>query len=188
MILLFLFIIVLFSVWIQYRRVTYLGNFVIEKGLSVDVSHPIDGTTAHTLYQLRTRANRLVQALDTEFPNDVYVLRLKQRFTGSIHELEHGRVGVFGYNRNKGDISVCLHDKQNKSNRFNDIFFVLMHEMSHMMTNTFEHDQTFEQQFTRMIRIAVKYGLYEYVDYGKTPSAFCNGYIQQTPYRKKIRE
>lgn len=177
MMLLLLFVL-LFVVWIKYRRVTYFGNIIMDSGISVDISHKTDNTV-DTLYRLRERAIRLIDALDSEHPNDAYIRKLKRRFTGSIHELEHNHVNVFGYNRNKGDISVCLHNKQNVPNKFNDIFFVLMHEMSHLMTDTYEHDQTFHEQFARMVQVAVKHGLYEYVDYQKNPSLYCDGYIQQ---------
>lgn len=174
MMLLLLWVVLLVTVWIKYRRVTYFGNIVMDSGISVDISHQTDDTVK-TLYRLREHARRLIDVLESDYPNDEYVRKLKRRFTGSIHELEHGHTNVFGYNRNKGDISVCLHNKQNIPNKFNDIFFVLMHEMSHLMTDTYEHDQTFQEQFTRLIQVATKHGLYEYT---KKPSLFCDGYIQ----------
>lgn len=173
-------IVLLFVVWMKYRRVTYFGNIVMDSGISVDISHRNDDTV-HTLYRLRERAIRLIDALESEYPKDEYVRKLKKRFTGSIHELEHGHINVFGYNRNKGDISVCLHNKQNVPNQFNDMFFVIMHEMSHLMTDTYEHDQTFQEQFKRMIQVATKHGIYTSVDYKKKPSSFCDGYIQHNP-------
>ena len=49
------------------------------------------------------------------------------------------------------------------------------------MTDTYEHDQTFQQQFKRMIQVASKHGIYNFVDYKKKPSSFCGGYIQHNP-------
>lgn len=173
-------------VWFHHRRVTYLGNVVINspQQMSVDLSHNHkDSQTIQTLDTLRMRAQRLVDLMYHEYPNDERVTRL-HRWNGRIDEMEHIHLdkGVFGYNRNKGEsISICVHDKKNRYNSMNEMFFVVMHEMSHIMCANYEHDNEFWHSFKDLIQVAMDHGLYEYVDYNVDPVAFCDGYIHKTP-------
>lgn len=165
------------------RNKVYNGNVYIN-GYSVHVSHTDNVTgVIKVLRNLRERSERLVQLLVEEHPNNVGVQRLLNNWNGQIHELEHSYInkGVFGYNVNKGDsIHVCVHST-NKPNNANETFFVVMHEMAHIMTEKYNHDQDFVDSFRLLISVAAKHGLYTNIDYGKTPRAFCNGHIQENP-------
>lgn len=171
---------ILFVVLLLYRNVFYDGN-VFVRDYSVHVSHAHDpAKTVKVLRDLRTRAIRLVDVLRNEYPNDKRVKRLT-RWNGIIHETEH-QDGVFGYNVNKGTgVSVCVHNRKGEPNRFNDLFFVVMHEMSHIMTKAYDHDDTFWNSFRLLIEEATKNGLFVNVDYKKHPSRFCDGYLTDNP-------
>lgn len=172
----------LFVVLLIYRNVYYDGNVYVH-GYSVHVSHAHDPTkTVKVLSDLRTRALRLVDVLREKYPNDERVKRLS-RWNGIIHETEHTANGVFGYNVNKGagGVSVCVHNRMGEPNRFNDLFFVVMHEMSHIMTEAYEHDHKFWNSFRLLIKEATKNGLFVNVDYKKHPSRFCDGYLMDNP-------
>lgn len=180
--LLLLWILCLVLVWYRYRRVTYFGNVMIDQHSAVDLSHNHkDNEMVRSLQVLRERAERLVTYAHQRFPDDVRVHRLT-RWNGRIDELEHVHLekGIFGYNRNKGEsISVCLHNKHNQPNPMNEMFYVVMHEMSHIMTEKYEHDTAFWGAFRLLLRVAIDHGLYQYVDYGENPVAFCDGYIKK---------
>lgn len=180
--LLLLWIFCLVWVWYRYRRITYLGHVMIDPHSAVDLSHNHkDDETVRSLQVLRERAGRLVTYTRQRFPEDTRVHRLT-RWNGRIDELEHAHLekGIFGYNRNKGEsISVCLHNKQNQMNPMNEMFYVVMHEMSHIMTDQYEHDTVFEDAFRLLLGVAIDHGLYEYVDYGESPVAFCDGYMKK---------
>lgn len=173
----------LILVLLFYRNVFYDGNVYIHD-YSIHVSHAHDpAKTVKVLRDLRTRAFRLVDVLRNKYPNDERVKRLT-RWNGMIHETEHKHTanGVFGYNVNKGNgVSVCVHNGKGEPNRFNDLFFVVMHEMSHIMTEAYEHDNTFWNAFRLLIDEATNNGLFVNVDYKKHPSRFCDGYLTDNP-------
>lgn len=181
--LLLLFVVLMVLIYV--RNVPYDGNVFVHGNYSVHVSHEHESTSVvKVLRDLRHRANRLVSVVCTEHPDDPRVIRLKARWNGVIHEIEHEHMkkGVFGYNVNKGrGIAVCVHDSRGTPNRFNDMFFVVMHEMSHAMTDTYDHDKSFWDAFEWLVSIATKHKLFVNTDYGKHPSAFCDGFIDENP-------
>jgi len=164
------------------RNRYYSGNVLIDGNYFVSKSHtPSENETIiQLLKELRKRATRLVELVKEEHPSN----RIVRSWNGHIHELGHEYIkeGIFAYNVNKGEsISVCMHDTQKKLNNINDLFFVTMHEMAHIMTEAFEHNEEFWNSFRLLIQIATKHKLYEHMDYDKNPSSFCGDYIDHNP-------
>ena len=56
-----------------------------------------------------------------------------------------------------------------------------MHEMAHIMTELYEHNDEFWDSFRLLIRVASDNGLYVNVDYNQTPTAFCGDFIDHNP-------
>lgn len=90
------------------------------------------------------------------------------------------------YSENKGQkIVVCLRDKT-KAPEYplideNTIMFVMLHEMSHLMTETIGHTQEFWSNFKRMLHDAVKLGIYTSVNYAQKPTPYCGMTITDNP-------
>ena len=90
------------------------------------------------------------------------------------------------YSENKGQkIVVCLRDK-NKPPTYplidkNTVMFVMLHEMSHLMTETIGHTQEFWTNFKRILEDAVKLGLYHPVNYAHQPTPYCGMLISDSP-------
>ena len=73
-----------------------------------------------------------------------------------------------GYNINKGyEIGVCIDGTPN------DMFHVLIHELSHSVTSAYNHDKEFWENYKQLKTICEKAGLYTPI--GKTK--FCGKYI-----------
>lgn len=90
------------------------------------------------------------------------------------------------YSENKGQkIVVCLRDKTNAPKYplidKNTVMFVMLHEMSHLMTETIGHTQEFWGNFKRILGDAVKMGIYTPVNYAQRPTAYCGMTITDTP-------
>jgi hypothetical protein len=84
-----------------------------------------------------------------------------------------------GYTINKGEkIGLCLDDDENT------LFFVVLHELSHVITKEYGHTDKFWKNFEFMIKQAVKLGVYDYKDYNKNPINYCNYKISYTPHKK----
>jgi hypothetical protein len=77
-----------------------------------------------------------------------------------------------GYNTNKGyEIGLCLDGTSNQ------VFHVLLHELSHSTVTEYSHNDTFWQNFKELRELAQNIGLYTPIP--KT-EAFCGKYIRDT--------
>jgi predicted metal-dependent hydrolase len=78
--------------------------------------------------------------------------------------------GDLGYNSSKGyEIGLCL------SGTPNDVFHVLLHELSHSTVPEYSHSEQFWNNFSELRDIAVSLGVYQMIPEKK---AFCGQHIQ----------
>ena len=90
------------------------------------------------------------------------------------------------YSENKGQkIVVCLRDKTRPPDYplvdENTVMFVVLHEMSHLMTETIGHTPEFWANFKRVLHDGVKLGIYKPVNYAHSPTPYCGMKITDTP-------
>jgi hypothetical protein len=91
------------------------------------------------------------------------------------------------YILNKGDkFGVCLRIKHGvKKNQFHEIDilqFVLLHEITHLGTLTYGHNEEFWHWFKFILHQAKNSGLYNPVDYKKYPETYCGISVASNPY------
>lgn len=55
----------------------------------------------------------------------------------------------------------------------NTLMFVITHECGHMASITYGHNTEFKKNFAFLLRKAIEIGIYNYVDYSKTPVMYC---------------
>lgn len=71
---------------------------------------------------------------------------------------------------NKGqEIAICLRDKYNSSIFFeeNTIIYVLLHELAHVMSVNIGHGDEFTANFIFLLKNAIEFKLWRFVDYSK---------------------
>lgn len=88
------------------------------------------------------------------------------------------------YSENKGEkIVVCLRDKVPPYRLVdtNTVMFVVLHEMAHLMTTTIGHTPEFWTNFKRILQDAVSVGVYQQVNYDRSPVQYCGMTISSTP-------
>lgn len=90
------------------------------------------------------------------------------------------------YSENKGQkIVVCLRDKTRPPDYplvdENTVMFVILHELSHLMTETIGHTPEFWNNFKRVLHDAVRIGIYHSVNYAHTPTPYCGMKITDSP-------
>lgn len=88
------------------------------------------------------------------------------------------------YSVNKGEkISICVrHVETNDFIDDNTILFVYIHELAHVMTDEIGHTPLFWENMAFLLKKANGLGLYQPVDYKKTPQRYCGMDINSTPY------
>ena len=129
---------------------------------------------ADILARLKGKINKLVNSLSI---ND----ESRQILESSPLNLEERMdKKELGYTINKGErIGICLDDTNE-----NELFFVILHELSHVITKDYGHTDKFWVNFEKLISQAIKIGLYDYKDYNVNPKTVCKKEITYTPYKK----
>lgn len=93
--------------------------------------------------------------------------------------------GDTSYVINKGDVfAMCLRDPKDGNkidNTTNTLTFVLIHELSHIFSATFGHDDVFWNNFRFLLQEAVEMGIYNKVDYRETASPYCGIIVTYSP-------
>lgn len=118
--------------------------------------------------------------------NDPPVARFVARFQPDVFSENSMSSTDTSYSENKGQrIIVCLRDKM-KPPQFplidiNTIMFVMLHEMSHLMTESIGHTPEFWENFKRILHDAVKVGIYTPVNYARQPIPYCGMTITDSP-------
>jgi len=90
------------------------------------------------------------------------------------------------YTTNKGeDFHFCLREKKTGYNNFhndiNTLYFVVLHELSHVGNPTWGHPPEFWDIFVFLQKEAVMCGIYTPTDYKKEPTEYCGMIITYNP-------
>ena len=171
-------------------------------GNLVDVKSATDGDTysvqdlpnkqkaAEILAQVKANMEKVVEYYNQpEFSSDKPTQLLVQRFN-SENIMENSMTSKdTSYSENKGEkIVICLRDKTNAPEYpfvpLNTVMFVVLHEMAHLMTeelSTGKHTPEFWSNFRRLLEDASKIGIYEPVNYSRTPVDYCGMQITDSP-------
>jgi len=117
--------------------------------------------------------------------NSITQLRKNYRASNLEENIPERSGGDTSYVIDKGDVfAMCLRDPKNGNkldNQMNDLTFVMLHEMTHLFTNTFGHDQLFWNNFKFILEEAVDAHLYVPIDYKHNGSPYCGIVITYSP-------
>jgi len=90
------------------------------------------------------------------------------------------------YSLNKGEeICLCFREPDNELEIIDDmntIMFVLIHELSHLMTDDYGHTDKFWNNMAYLLKKASEINLYTLIDYKVNPVMYCGVKIDETPY------
>jgi hypothetical protein len=116
-------------------------------------------------------------------PMDDNILRFVRRFRiKNITEISpNNPEGLTSYVVNKEKMVLCLRDENGEIHDMNTLMFVVLHEVTHMMLDTWDHDKNFWSLFKTVLREAVDVGIYDPVDYAVSPKKYCGIQISSNP-------
>lgn len=84
------------------------------------------------------------------------------------------------YTINKGEeIAICLRDPQDRMHDINTIMYVTIHELAHVACPEVGHTPLFREIFVFLLKISIQIGIYNQVNYQKTPQAYCGIVIRE---------
>jgi len=73
--------------------------------------------------------------------------------------LKLGHTGSF--TENKKVITLCLQDPASgKEYNMDILMYVTLHEVAHILTKSIGHTEEFKQNFAKLLKLAIKYGVY----------------------------
>lgn len=138
---------------------------------------------AEILYELKKRMDTLVEYMKhNNIPDSISANRLSNRFKNTeLRETSLFETNT-GYTLNKGkEIRLCLNKIGNYDYNTNIIMFVLLHEMAHIMSNSYGHNEEFTYNMDKIVKTAAKIGIYTPIDYSINPVTYCGTYITNSP-------
>jgi hypothetical protein len=127
----------------------------------------------------------MVVYMEKTHPEDERVKRLVKGFNPKKITETLPTSTLTAYSENKGEkIAFCLNTTKegDKLIDINTLTYVALHELSHVMTKSIGHKQEFWENFKFMLENAKAAGIYEPVDYKKSPKDYCGIKINDNPY------
>jgi len=138
---------------------------------------------AEMLAEIKRRLQLLINYCITNYPGNPDVQLMKQRFkTQNIQETDLNDSGT-SYTIDKGkELHLCLRNKEDtKLHQINILMFVAIHELAHIQSTSYGHNNEFGKNFVFLLKQASKIGIYKPVDYSKNPVKFCGMDVNDSP-------
>lgn len=135
--------------------------------------------TADYLARVSDRVDKLVKYMvDNNLPNAEIAKRLESRWKRcTLKETGSGERSA-AYTVNKGDeMRLCVRGSGNKLENINTSMFVIIHELAHLMSNSYGHGPEFKDNFNYIIHIASSIGTYKPQDFTGTPVNYCGNVV-----------
>lgn len=128
--------------------------------------------SANLLGEINIRIQKLIKNIPDQ---EVYKKRLDMYQPSKLGE------NIFGfdtaYTVNKGQLMLVCLDKREDDytlHKINTLMYVAVHELAHIGSVSNGHTPEFKSIFKSLLGYAVKFNLYEYVDYAKVDETYCS--------------
>lgn len=138
---------------------------------------------AEMLAEIKRRLQLLINYCINNYPQNPDVQLMKQRFkTQNIQETDINDSGT-SYTIDKGkELHLCLRNKEDaRLHQINILTFVAIHELAHIKSTSYGHNDEFGKNFVFLLKQAAKIGIYSPVDYSKNPVKFCGIDVNSSP-------
>lgn len=166
------------------KRIYQLSSINNKKYLVRESTKIKQTKSANILANLSKKKDKLILHIEKSDINksDPGIKRLLNYKNVDIEELSFKYNNEAAYSINKGErIGICIRNKQGKIEDENTMMFVLLHELAHIMSKKYAHDDEFWNNFAKLLKIAIKCGVYKYVNYESNPTTFCGHDITHSP-------
>lgn len=136
---------------------------------------------ANLIATIRQRLVLLVDHLVKTTPaDDVRIIMLKENFNPDRLKEGMDNSGYTSYSINKGEqIVLCLRNKD-KLMDINTMMFVVLHELSHIATESVGHTPEFWENFKWILEESINIGIYQKKDYSRESVEYCGMTITST--------
>jgi hypothetical protein len=137
---------------------------------------------ADYLAKLNDKVNTIVDyAHKQHIPDKNTADRLAYRWNRcELKEIDsHEKSAAYTLNKSK-EIRLCIRNANGFENE-NTSMFVLLHELAHVMSISYGHEDEFKHNFDFITNLASNMGLYKPEDFFNSPKTYCGTEINSTP-------
>ena len=119
-------------------------------------------------------------------PNYETATRLKNRWENCELRETASHESAAAYTINKGDeMRLCVRTKGVGANNIledmNTSMFVVLHELGHLMSISYGHNEEFRDNFSYIVHLASSIGIYKPEDFDNKPVEYCGTEINTSP-------
>ena len=141
------------------------------------------------LSRIDDKCKKLIEYIFKKYPNDESVQRLHKNYQGVKIQETLPTSTLTAYTENKGSrMAFCLNKNTKQTSPNNEminedlLFFVAMHEISHVMSISVGHTEEFWENFKFILNEAKDANMYKPVNYRKKPEKYCGMVVDSNPY------
>lgn len=185
-------VVLIVSLWFVYKTLYSTLLFAL---YSATVKSMVDGNyyvvrnnknkqkSADLLATINKKIKKLLSELH-KYKNDNENVRLLLSRYDSKSLMENVVLDNTTYTVNKGHkLAVCLSTRDENEHLYdiNNLIFVIIHELAHIGSKSYGHNEEFKQFFTFLLKKAIETGMYKYRNYSKNPVEYCGMEITSSP-------
>ena len=118
---------------------------------------------------------------EKNLPDKEISQRLKERWESCKFRETSSHESAAAYTINKGDeMRLCVRNNETLEN-MNTSMFVVLHELGHLMSISYGHNEEFRNNFSYVVHLASNLGIYKPEDFENKPVEYCGTEINTTP-------
>lgn len=156
--------------------VSFVAYWVVNRRISGDAEERV------MISRLCSNVDILLASLRAHYPDDPRTERLISRWSASrLRPLSNSEKQA-AKTIDKRDVYICLKDERGRLYDDNVAMFVLVHELAHVASDNYGHDETFWKNNKFLLHVAHKCGVYHYEPYERHPVSYCGQSISRNPY------
>ena len=182
LLLLIIIVVIAINYYIKNKDITLVKSNIDGRNYRVGEA-PDKQEIADLLGKINNNVIKLLEPLKDS--KDERFIRLRDRYNPDTLGENLDNKSYKAYSLNKGEeIVLCLRNTDNSIIKdMNTIMFVLLHELTHIMTNDVGHTDTFWDNMELLLKKGEEAGVYTPVDYSKSPVNYCGMNVNKSPYR-----
>lgn len=166
----------------RYNKVENITSKIDNRNYEVQLKEDA-AEAADLIAKIREKLMILVDHLKNSYPGDARILRLNQNFNPDNMREGIDNPKYTSYSVNKGEqIVLCLRTKD-KLVDINTMMFVVLHELSHIVTVSIGHTEEFWENFKWILEESINIGIYVKQDFAKENVEYCGMTITDTPLK-----
>jgi hypothetical protein len=140
-------------------------------------------TAANYLAIINAKVNKLVDYMKLHnLPDANTANRLYHRWLSCELKETNSAEKSAAYTLNKStEIRICIRDQNGNFENPNTSMFVILHELAHVASISYGHEEEFKNNFSYITHLASSLGIYKPEDFKNSPKTYCGVRINTTP-------